>query len=81
LVAGAAGQFSRRRFKKAICSSGDILFSNLLVALRQRRDDATASKLFFFVAMDEEGWSHNVHRRVPLQHIHRVEIGFPAGVG
>jgi hypothetical protein len=41
--------------------------------MRQRRDDATASKVFFFVVINEEGWGHNAHGRVALQDIHGVE--------
>lgn len=37
------------------------MFRSLLVACRRRREEATASKVFFLVAMDEEGWSHNAH--------------------
>jgi len=54
-------------------SSGVIAAKRLPVARRQRRDSATASKVFFFVvAMDQEGWSHDAHRRVTLQHIHGI---------
>ena len=69
----AAGQLASRRFKKAICSSEVILFKSLLVACRQRRDEAMASKVFFFVAMDKEGWGYNAHRRVALQEVYRIE--------
>jgi hypothetical protein len=64
-----------RRFKKAICSAGVILFSNRLVVRRHRRDAAKASKVFFIVAMDEEGWCHDAHGWVALQDIHGVKPG------
>jgi len=48
----------------------------LPVSMRQQRDSATASKLFFLVAIDEEGWSHYAHGWVALQEIHSIETGF-----
>ena len=50
--------------------------------MRQRRDAATASKLFFFlVAMDEKRWSNYAQRRIALQGIHGVKARLPAEVG
>lgn len=62
------GQLVSRRFKNASCSSGVILFKSLLVACRQRREAATASKVFFLVAMDEEGWSYDAHGWIAADH-------------
>ena len=42
----------------------------LPLAMRQRRDLATAS-LAFFLVMDQEGWRYNAHQRVALQHFQR----------
>jgi hypothetical protein len=71
-----------RRFKNAICSSGVILLSSLLVATRQRREAAIASKVFFLiVAMDKEGWRYYAQSWIALQEIHGVKAGFPAHVG
>lgn len=81
LDARTAGRFSRRRFKNASCSAEVILFSNLLVVLRQRRDAAIASKSFVFVAMNEKGWRYYAHRRVPLQEIHGIKTRFTPEVG
>jgi hypothetical protein len=52
-----------------------------LVARRQRRDAATASNDFFLVAMDKEGWGYNVHGRVSLQEVYRVEARLSALIG
>ena len=49
--------------------------------MRQRRDSAIASKVFFFVAMDKEGWRDDAHGRIALQDIHSVEAGLPADIG
>ena len=81
LAEDAAGQSFRLRFRNAICSSAVILFSSRLVVRRQRRDSTTASKVFFFVAMDQEGWRHNAQGRVALQDIHRIEGGLAPDVG
>ena len=81
LAADAAGQSFSRRFRNAICSSAVIVFNSRLVVRRQRCDSATASKAFFFVAMDQEGWRHNAQGRVALQDIHRIEARFAPHVG
>ena len=57
------------------------MFKSLLVACRQRREEATASKVFFLVAMDEEGWGYNAHRWVTLQEVYRIKPGLSPDIG
>lgn len=70
------------RLRSACCCS-KVRPRNLRpVAMRQRRDDFTASKVFFLVvAMDKEGWSYYAQSRIPLQEIDGIKSGFPPHVG
>src|SRR5882724_1712144 len=67
--------------RRCSCRSAKvILLSWRLEARRQRRDSATASKVFFFVVMDQEGWRYNTHGRITLQDIHCIEAGFASSI-
>jgi hypothetical protein len=60
---------------KSACCRAKLKPRNLHpVWMRQRRDSATASKPFFFVAMDQERWRYYAYKAVALQEIHGIGL-------
>ena len=80
MAADAPGWLVGRRLKNAKRSPGVMLRTLRLVLRRQRRDSATASKVFFLVAMDAEGWHYDAHGWLTAQAIDGVEPGFTAAL-